>query len=169
MAELILDTNLPLIAKGVSNFSAECIEACKGWLDEIFDNQHLIVIDDEYHLLDEYRNSMDSSGPQDYGNRFLKWIYTNQGNPALVKQVHIHSIGGHDFSEFPESLRQIGFDRSDRKFVALAIANNCQAPIIQAGDSKWIGWQGSLAEHGVNLILPCLSELKMIYKKKMGE
>lgn len=110
---------------------------------------------------------MESSGPQDYGNRFLKWIYTNQANPDLVKQVHLHSIDDNDYLEFPESLRQIGFDRSDRKFVALAIANKCLAPILQAGDSKWIGWQAPLEVHGVNLILPCFEELKLIYDKKM--
>jgi len=167
MAELIIDTNVLLVAKGDSTMSWNCVEACTNLLDQVFDHQHIVVIDDNYILLEEYENNcLNPYYPPNYANRFLRWLWTNQSNPSVVKQVTITPTGHKDFEEFPESLRKEGFDLSDRKFVAVAAANNFNARIVQAADSKWIGWHSSLVNEGVSIFLPCEKELRAIHARK---
>ena len=102
-----------------------------------------------------------------YIRAFLKWLYTNIANPARVKSVSIHPDTDIEFVEVPQRIHDAGFDRSDRKFVAVAVANNKNAPIVEAGDSKWIGWEPVLTAEGIVVNFLCRDELKVIYDKKM--
>jgi hypothetical protein len=72
-----------------------------------------------------------------------------------------------DFVEFPddEELRA-DFDPADRKFVAASNAHPDKPPIIESADSKWLGWEERLAEHGITLEFLCQDELEAIRAKK---
>lgn len=166
MAELIIDTNVPLVAKGISDMPQTCVSRCVELLDEILSNKHIVVIDDKYLLIEEYEHKMNQLSEINYANRFLKWLLTNQSNPSRVKQVSITPTGHYEFEEFPQSLKDVQFDNSDRKFVAVAIANNNQAPIVQASDSKWIGWEAALNLEGIGIIFLCKHELTRVYERK---
>lgn len=167
MTEYIVDTNVPLVAQGSSiQMSNDCILNCASFLDQLFQGHFLLVIDNGYHLIDEYQNQMDKGTQYHYGNRFLKWVYTNQANPKKIKTVEINQLDEFNFKEVPQSIIDIGFDNSDRKFIAVAIANQNQASIAQAADSKWIGWENDLEKEGIKVLFLCKKELEIISRKK---
>lgn len=167
MREYIIDTNVPLVAQGSAvHMSEDCIINCVDFLEKLFTNKFKLVIDTDYHLIGEYENRMSSGSRLEYGNRFLKWILTNQANPQKIKTVVINQLDEFNFEEVPQSLIEIGFDNSDRKFIAVAIANNNQAPVAQAADSKWIGWEEALINEGISVYFLCKEELKNIYGNK---
>jgi hypothetical protein len=66
----------------------------------------------------------------------------------------------------PQNLHALNFDWSDRKFIAVAIANDKIAPIIEAGDSKWIGWESALNNEGISVDFLCKKELWEKYNQK---
>lgn len=167
MMEYIIDTNVPLVAQGTAaQMSANCEKNSADFLEKLFQGQFNLVIDSDYHLIGEYEKQLPKGSQAQYGNRFLKWIYTNQANPLKIKTVQINQIDEYNFEEVPQSLIDIGFDNSDRKFVAVAIANKNQAPIAQAADSKWINWEETLNSEGISVNFLCKEELKIIYQTK---
>jgi Holliday junction resolvasome RuvABC ATP-dependent DNA helicase subunit len=167
MREFIIDTNVPLVAQGSAiQMSDDCVINCVDFLEDLFTNKIKLVIDSDYHLIHEYENQMRKGTRLDYGNRFLKWIYSNQANTHKIKTVEINQLDEYNFEEVPPSLIEIGFDNSDRKFIAVAIANNNQAPVAQAADSKWIGWEEALINEGISVYFLCKEELRNIYGNK---
>lgn len=167
MAEYIVDTNVPLVAQGTANqMSGSCEMNCAEFLEKLFQGHFKLVIDSNYHLIGEYEKKMNKGSQVQYGNRFLKWIYTNQANTLKIKTVEIEQIDEFNFAEVPQSLIDINFDNSDRKFVAVAIANKNLAPIVQAADSKWIGWEEALTNEGITIYFLCKEELQVIYQTK---
>jgi hypothetical protein len=167
MTEYIVDTNVPLVAQGTAtHMSDNCVFNCANFLLKLFEGEFILVIDNDYHLIGEYQNQMPKGSQAQYGNRFLRWIYTNQANPQKIKTVEINKLDEFNFKEVPRSIIDIGFDNSDRKFVAVAIANENQASIVQAADSKWIGWEEALNKEGVSIHFICREELEILYKNK---
>jgi hypothetical protein len=165
MTEYIVDTNVPLVAQGTAaQMSSDCVLNCVNFLDKLFQGHFILVIDTGYYLIGEYQNQMDKGNQ--YGNRFLKWVYTNQANPQKIKTVDINQLDEFNFKEVPQSLIDIGFDNSDRKILAVAMANKNQASIAQAADSKWIGWEDDLKKEGITVHFLCKEELKVIYQTK---
>lgn len=136
----VVDTNVPLVSNGASTASPQCVISCTKSLYGIM-QKGLVVIDDGWRIIGEYQHQLNSSGQPGPGDAFLKWLLSNQANSARCIQVAITPLDGdaEDFEEFPQSLRDIGFDRSDRKFVAVAVAHGSYPPTLQAFDSKWWG------------------------------
>jgi len=168
MVEFIVDTNVPLIARGASHMSLECEDNCAKFIEHFLRGRQILVIDDAYAILDEYMKRIETTGPPDYSNRFLKWLFENQGNPHRVKLVKINQIGENNFEEIPESLGHLKIDPSDLKFIAVAIANKGKAQIAEASDSKWIGWESELNSHNIQIRFICKRELNEIFKRKIG-
>lgn len=168
MDEIIVDTNVPLTADG-GYLSVTCQGHCAEFIEAVIRGKLTVVIDDQWHLIREYQNKMPGSTQGSFSRLFWKYVVTNMADSNKVKQVSITAIGDDDFEEFPQSLRdEIDFDVSDRKFVAVAVANDGKAPIAQAADSKWIGWETALKEVGVNILFLCKDELSAKYQEKMG-
>jgi hypothetical protein len=59
------------------------------------------------------------------------------------------------FEEFPADPALRGFDRSDRKFVAVALASNLSPKVLNAVDSDWWNFQEPLRRHGVKVTFLC--------------
>jgi hypothetical protein len=169
MSECIIDTNVALVANPPTHMSTKCSTACVEFIESVLSGEHLVVIDDNYLLIEEYEHFRNSKNPNTYSHRFLRWIYNYQADPKFIKQVKITRIGDSDFTEIPASLNKVGIDASDKKFIAVSIANKCKAPIYEAADSKWIGWEKSLSENGVKVVFLCKDELVEKYKTKMGK
>lgn len=168
MHEFIVDTNVPLIAKGDSHMSTMCEENCANFIEGFLTGKKILVIDDEYAILDEYMRCIPTTGPINFASIFLKWIYENQANVNKVKQVKINKIGEKKFEEIPSSLSNLNIDPSDLKFIAVAISNGGKAPIAEAADSKWIGWENELLKNNVKLHFNCKKELNDVFKRKIG-
>jgi len=167
MREVIVDTNVPLMADG-GHMSLPCQANCANFIESIIYGQATIVIDDQWRIIREYENKIPNRTQGTVSRTFLKHVLTNQGNPDRVKQVAITPFEEEDFDEFPQSLRDVNFDMSDRKFVAICISNGGKAPIVQAADSKWIGWEQALKAENVNVQFLCRAELEGIFNKKMS-
>lgn len=129
-----------------------------------------VVIDNEWRILREYLNKLSPTGQPGPGDAFLKWLLTNQANPERCQQVQItpKPEDALDFEEFPRHPGLTAFDRSDRKFVAIALACAGGAVILEAADSKWWGWADALRECGVQLDFLCPEEISARYQKKIG-
>ncbi|MFN7733844.1 MAG: hypothetical protein ACK5OB_18245, partial [Pirellula sp.] len=67
---------------------------------------------------------------------------------------------GSSFTEFPDAPELTKFDRSDRKFVAVALKSGKKTPILNAVDSDWWAFRNTLAQHGVHLEFVCPGQFK---------
>jgi hypothetical protein len=118
----VVDTNVLIVANGrdCPQASRECILACVRRLRDI--EQHgTLVIDDEWLIIGEYKHKVSQTGEPGVGDAFLKWVLTNQSKLQCVEKVSITPTGDDAFAEFPRTPSLENFDRSDRKFVAVAL------------------------------------------------
>lgn len=166
--ERIIDTNVPMTAAGEqSSMGEECRQACVQVLKDIYDDKYRLVLDSSGIIIGQYRANFKKDGDQGLAWKFMLWVLRNHFLEDKVGLVDIHPVGDYgDFEELPEEIRNSGFDRSDRVFVALSVANGNSAPIVQAADSKWIGHEEMLACHGVKLEFPCRDALEAVHTRK---
>ena len=156
---VIVDTNVPLVANDdAPQASDECLLACIDQIEKIIE-QGIVVIDDGWHILGEYTNNLHSGGQPGLGDAFLKWILTNLGNPAHCERVAITPAGEgtveENYEEFPDDPALRGFDPSDRKFVAVALAHQERPPILNAVDTDWWNYRDVLQRHDVKITFIC--------------
>jgi hypothetical protein len=103
---------------------------CAEFVHAVYQGDFVVVLDDHWHILKEYHNKIPNQPEGSLSHKFLRHVLSHQGNPSRVRQVSITPLRDQDFEEFPQSLREVEFDMSDRKFVAVAIANERNAPIM---------------------------------------
>jgi len=152
---LIVDTNVPIVANGKSSqASPQCVINCAKKLYEI-QAQHQILVDDGWLIINEYRNKLSSTGQPGVGDAFFKWVLTNQRNPQRCQFLKITPMSEESFEEFPKDASLAGFDVSDRKFVALALAHPEKPPILNAVDSDWRNFETALNQFGVKVEFLC--------------
>lgn len=161
--DLAVDTNVPVAANGdASHASGECVDKCVGWIDEIFQDKHIICLDDDWHILQEYSAQLRSEGQPGVGDGFLRWVLVNRTNPARCKLVSItfqDIFGQSPFSEFPTDPALAGFDRDDHKFAAVALAHQPGALVLNATDRDWWEYRKPLKANGVQIEFLCLDDL----------
>jgi hypothetical protein len=138
---VIMDTNVPLVAnENAAQASPDCILSCIKWIRHITSDQDLIALDDGWRIIKEYQNELRSEGEPGIGDAFLKWVLTNVENPRRCHKVAITQKNNSedDFQEFPDDPALKDFDRSDRKFVAVAIKHPKHPKILNAWDTDWL-------------------------------
>jgi hypothetical protein len=129
-------------------------------LAEFVDDKAVLVVDSLSRIVEEYARNMTHWRPG-AGNEFLKWVLTNLGNNDRVEQVDITPLGEsatnvpEDYEEFPRSRALCKFDRSDRKFVATALAHPSRPPILVAADTDWWEYEPALKEDHVEIHFLC--------------
>jgi hypothetical protein len=136
---VLVDTNVPLTANGkAAQADVPCMRRC---LQELRTTQRerRVLLDSTGLILQEYLRQKPHGFPQGPGDIFLVWVYDNQANPANVLRVPITPLNDEtrDFTEFPEDADLKTFDRSDRKFVAVALASGESPLILNATDTDW--------------------------------
>ncbi|HOJ21663.1 MAG TPA: hypothetical protein PLU39_17585 [Armatimonadota bacterium] len=154
----IVDTNVIVVTNGRSEqVSPACVMECARQLKAITGGACTLVLDDAFHILREYRSNCSESGQPGLGDAFLKWVLTNWRDPRRCECVHITQLGDDNtaFSEFPDDDSLAGFDPSDRKFVAVALAHPERPPILQAADAKWWTYRDALRAFGVEVLFLC--------------
>lgn len=152
---LIVDTNVPIVANEKSDqASPQCVIACVQKLREI-QNQHIIVLDNNWLIIQEYKNKLSQTGQPGVGDAFLKWVLINYANPERCQKVQITPTTENSFKEFPDDPALSNFDLSDRKFVAVALAHPEKPPILNAVDSDWKNSETALAAFGVRVEFLC--------------
>jgi predicted nucleic acid-binding protein len=165
---VVIDTNVLLIAEGLSDFSRPCEARC-GKLLRAIQRDQIVVLDGGREILTEYKKKLsERKGQPGLGYEFWKWLINTKGNRAHYETVELTFHPDKGYDQFPDHHGLKEFDRSDRKFVAVAAAHPRKPEIIQAGDSKWWGWRYALGECGVRLNLPCETELRAKWEAKIG-
>ncbi|MCA0353401.1 MAG: hypothetical protein LCH85_15520 [Chloroflexi bacterium] len=155
----IIDTNVLVTANGAADHKGlDCMEVCIDFL-EIVKEQGIVIIDDGYFIMGEYRQDVSDSGQPGLGDKFLKWLLINEWN-GRCEHVNINVIeidAKLSFIEFPNTdLRLTKFDLKDRKFVAVALTHPEHPPIVNATDSDWAEIEQILRdEYQVQVIQLC--------------
>ncbi|MCY4613984.1 MAG: hypothetical protein OXB94_10255 [Nitrospira sp.] len=168
----LVDTNVPKTANLAtqhdpnSDVSDDCVLACIGAVEHIIRKRGL-VIDAGDEIFDEYRQQLSMKGQPGVGDRFMKWVHDHRWNADKVTQIPIVK-NGNSYDEFPNHAKLRNFDPSDRKFVAVANAHPGNPPILQATDSKWLGWEKALAKVGITVDFLCRDYVQTKYAKKIG-
>ncbi len=159
---VVVDTNVVVVANGKSQqASTTCVVTCVERLQQIIVGEVKLVLDDEWHILDEYMRNLRSSGA-DVGDRFLRWLLTNKDK--MCDFVSITPIDGseNEFHEFPMDPALANFDPADRKFIAVALAHSDKPPILQAVDSVWWNYRNTLKQNGVTIDFICEDDIHSI-------
>ncbi len=168
----LVDTNVPKTANLAtqhdpdSDVSDDCVLACIEAVEHIIRKRGL-VLDASDEIFDEYRQQLSMKGQPGVGDRFMKWVHDHRWNADKVTQVQI-TRNGNSYNEFPNRTGLRNFDPSDRKFIAVANAHPEKPPIVQATDSKWLGWEKALAKVGITVDFLCRDYVQTKYAKKIG-
>lgn len=166
----VVDTNVPTTANGMNEgASIGCVAASGRALQRVMQSGH-VYIDDAGLIVAEYSKNLRREGQPGPGDAFFKWLLTHQWGEAHVTQVSITAKADDpdDFEELPAPDGGTTYDRSDRKFLAVAAAHPDRPHILQSFDSKWWGWQVSLSKCGVRIHFLCEDEIKAKHAAKMG-
>lgn len=168
----LVDTNVPITANhavkpgDIPKELANCVSACVETIQHILKNGGL-VLDEGNEIFREYLDHLSLGGQPGPGDKFMKWVHVHQWSADKVTQVRI-TRNGNSYNEFPNHVGLRNFDPSDRKFVAVANAHSEKPPILQATDSKWLGWEKALAKVGITVDFLCRDYVQTKYAKKIG-
>jgi hypothetical protein len=167
--DCVVDTNVAVTANG-SNPEAgpDCAAASARALHSVTTAGH-VFIDDGGRIVDEYRRNLNAKGQPGPGDLFFRWLLTNEWGGKRVTHVPItpKPDDDMDFEELPDPPAGVVFDRSDRKFLAIAAAHSEHPPILQSFDSKWWGWRRALAQVGITVHFLCPGEIAKKHRQKM--
>jgi hypothetical protein len=156
MPAVVIDTNVLVAANGKSEqIGPNCVLACIAALEEAI-NHKQVLVDSGMRIFEEYRRNASLSGQPGPGDAFIKWLWSNQANPRHCEQVGITpKEDPEDFEEFPADPRLAGFDRADRKFVAVALVSDRHPAVLNATDSDWWNFRIPLKANGLNIEFLC--------------
>ena len=143
----IIDTNVLVVANGRSEQADDlCRAACEDFLLQVQEHSSLTV-DEGGEIFEEYGRYCNHSGAPGLGDVFFAWAFNSQHTSC--RRVPITPLGDGSYAEFPSMPELEGFDRSDRKFVAVALARSDGAAIANAVDSDWSENETALRSAGV--------------------
>jgi hypothetical protein len=143
----LVDTNVLVVANARSGENLTCIDACVDCIAEFTEGRSILHLDTLGHILEEYGRNILHGTPQGVGDAFFVWATTFQATPSHCRQVKITEDSKRGYLEFPIDSSLSGFDQSDRKFVAVAIASKERPAIFNATDSDWQQYSAALAPH----------------------
>ncbi len=140
---VVVDTNVPVVAnydqmsppssRGDRIPTISCqLKAIQALLEAI--EKHCILLDIDGSIQDEYRRQLNPRGQPGVGDRFYLEVINSA--PGRIERVELPRRGDGEYENLPQSLIDCGFDRSDRKFAALAKQEN--AVVLNAVDSDWV-------------------------------
>lgn len=157
MTDCIIDTNVLLVASAMDatspfddseHVSPKTKQLAFDWLLAFRDAPgRNLVLDQAFQIWNEYHNKLGHG--QDLGSL----VVTDKLQKSAVRFVDVEfDKNGH--ACVPRDLAEIIHDRSDRKFVAAALAdlaNGDECVIVNAVDGDWCLWMGALADRGVKV------------------
>lgn len=156
MSGFVVDTNVAVVANGRTlQAGPACVTACVAALRAARDG--IVVLDDGRRIIREYMNNLSLSGQPGAGDLFMKWVFDNQAVEDRYELVPLTQQSGDpdDFAEFPADIALKNFDRSDRKFVAVALGSNNAPEVLNAVDSDWWDFRHALSKYGIQIAFLC--------------
>jgi len=158
----VVDVNVPIVANGHSNqANYDCVLSCVNILSKIYQGG-MIVIDDGMLILSEYLNCLRMAGQPGAGDAFLKWVWENQGVIEVCERVKLTAelSAPDEFLEFPDDRDLDTFDRSDRKYVAVASASRNHPVVLNAVDTDWWEHKDALKKNGIRINFLCPQHMR---------
>ena len=151
MTAFVVDTNVAIVANGgAAQVDQRCQLTCVQQLRSLVEDD-VVAIDDRGLILDEYKRHLSFSGAPGVGDAFFRYVFNNQYQSDRVRRVPVTPSADdrQGFVGLPEN----SFDRSDRKFLAVAIAAN--AVVLNATDSDWVEQAALMDKLGVEVHQIC--------------
>ena len=133
MTTYVVDTNVAIAANGRDTHAdLRCQRASIDWL-EYLAAQGVVAVDEAGEILDEYSGYLRHSGGPGMGDAFCRHLFNNLHQVGRVHRVQVTRSDDdrRGFEELPVN----HFDRSDRKFLAVAVV--AKAVVLNATDSDW--------------------------------
>lgn len=150
VGEVIVDTNVPIVADGQSaGVCAKCRIATIDFLELLF-HKGTLIIDLEGAVEEEYRKNLRGFFPG-VGSRLLQHFFINSAHRVRRVSIGPDSNGKFAGITFAGTLKN--FDLSDRKFAALSVVTS--APVCVSVDSDWAISKDALAAAGVKIDFLC--------------
>lgn len=166
MNSFVVDTNVVLVANGQhEDVSPDCIASCALRLQDIMLSGKL-ALDEGFRILSEYQNKTVPKTSNRPGDAFVRWALRNNANDSRIDCVVLTEHSERGFEAFPVDDDLLDFDPPDRKFVAVARSHPHSPPILQAADSKWLGWNNALKKHGVTVEFLCPDDISRFQANK---
>lgn len=157
MKYVVVDTNVPLKAANMhpeNDLDRKCSHACLDFINDLVSSDDILVVDAGREILNEYSKKIDTHAEDNVATVFLTWvlrgILTNK-----VYQQQINRAENGAYLEFPSSETLKKFDKSDRKFVAVAKAHPNHPKIYNGSDTDWWIFKDALRCEGVEVVFLC--------------
>jgi hypothetical protein len=133
---VVVDTNVAVVANGRNTHaSIDCELKCIEYLENLVatNNRTRIVLDDADLIISEYKKHLNHKGQPGVGDFFYKYLHNNMylGKKIRLAAIHLDIDEARGFKELPPN----SIDKSDRKFLAVAIVTN--AKIVNAVETDW--------------------------------
>jgi hypothetical protein len=159
---MVVDTTVVRAAEDSSDDALRCAAAAAAAL--LRARATGICVDTAREIVAEYMRNADPKGEPKAGAAFLKWVLTNQANPARCQQIALTRHGDRGYVEFPNDHDLTGFDADDRKFVAVALT--ADAVLSVSIDTDYWEFQQPLERNGLRLNLVCERDLAGVAERK---
>ena len=151
MTTFIVDTNVAVSANGrETHADTQCQLDCVRTLKWVVAGE-VVAIDNDGSILAEYARNLHRSGQPGTGDAFFKHMFNVQYDAKRVRRVPLtpSEDDRRGFEELPPNI----FDRSDRKFLAVAVVAG--GVVLNATDSDWAEHQALTDELGVEVRQLC--------------
>ena len=170
---VVVDTNVGTTANAMNpGAPVDCVVACARALQHTMSRGHVYIDHGgcSSAIVAEYRQNLSAKGQPGPGDAFLKWLLTHEWGGTRVTRVAItpKEADPEDYEELLVPDDGTVYDRSDRKFLAVAAAHPSPPPILQAFDSQWWGWRAALSAIGVTIEFLCPDAIAAKHAEKMG-
>ena len=155
MSKWVVDTNVMVVANGRHDskqrpVSPGCREASVKFLMNLINENNCVLVDSAGEVLTEYQRYLNPCGQPGTGDRLL---YELRNNCRRIKMVDLPVDENGEYADLHPDIIASAFDRSDRKFVALALQKD--APVANSVDSDWVDHFALLTRCGVKVKLIC--------------
>jgi hypothetical protein len=150
---VLITANKALIPDEVSVAYPQMVLACIKTLKRITKEKTFVVLDSGGEIFNEYKEHLSFSGQPGLGDKFFKWLHDNRWRFPESARVELHKEG-EDFVEFPEGMRNINVDQSDKKFFAVSNGHAAmrKPPIYEASDALWWRWKEAAHQCGIQIV-----------------
>jgi hypothetical protein len=152
MIRCVVDTNVAIVANGRPDLedprppTVACRIAAVQFLVKLL-SEGRIVLDSSGDMQAEYRRYLNPRGQPGTGDRFYQVVLHSA--PHLVERVDLPRRTDGEYDHLPQSLIEIGFDPSDRKFAAMARRE--RIPVFNATDSDWVTAAATLSAEKIDV------------------
>ena len=146
MADYVIDTNVLVVAsRPTSHVGPKETQTVREWVSSFLaETNSSLVLDEGFLIWNEYKNNLDE---QDFG--YIVAREKLAGDQYRLRAINVDSDGN---GILPTDLMAKVHDRSDRKLIAVVLADALESSIVNATDSDWASWIALLASHGVSVL-----------------